>query len=209
MKRTVISLAGTFALIAGAGFLWSQASLSPLPAGSVGAQIVGRIIMDANLTGELIGVFPVIAGIPNVFTAERNEASAFFTCRSTKFRVELTRNGSVFHLRTVPVEGDRILLNLYYDRTPNQDYSKPETFSDGQAIGSWRWHSSNGTLSQPLASLTGGVDYISSSDFTHQGQTLNLRTLAENGTILVDIAAPPVLGEVASVPFGTTFLVAR
>ncbi|MDX2153129.1 MAG: hypothetical protein SFV54_20460 [Bryobacteraceae bacterium] len=206
MKRLLLSLS----LVTAAGLLWSQNGNVGQPAGPVGAQAVGRIVLDADGNGQVLCYFTVFAGLNNLFAGPRSEATARFTARSTKFKVDTVANGPAVHFRTIPAEGDAILVNFYYDVTPDQDYNQPDTFTDGQLIGTWRWSSSLGTLSPAgVTPSIGAVDLVSSNVVFHDGAPFNMRSKGTAGTAFFNIVAPPVLGPNLSLPFSAAFVVAK
>jgi hypothetical protein len=178
-----------------------------IPAGTVAAHMIGRMVVSPDGVAELIGYFPFLEGIEGPFFngAEATEKTAFFTFRSSKFRVSVLRNDPIFHLRTAPAEGDAILLRTYYQSTPNQEFANPGSFSSGQLIGEFQ---SKGTVTTvvPFTSTanTGSFLRITSADFTFRDKSYNFDRLAE--TITVDLKGAPVDLAIGyngiSVPFG-------
>lgn len=206
MKRVLSAL--VVLALAATGLLTAQNGNLNQPPGPVGAQAIGRIVFDAAGNAQVLCYLTVFGGLQNLFSGPRSEATARVTARSTKFKVETIVNGLAVHFRTVPAEGDAILVNFYYDAAPNQDFNQPGTFSDGQHAGTWRWHSSLGTLSPVgLTPSIGAVDLVSSNVFFHDGQPFNMKSKGQSGTAFFNILAPPVLGPSISVPFSAAFVV--
>lgn len=180
------------------------------PSGPVAGQAIGRVIFDAQGDAQLVCYFTVFAGLQNLFTGPRSEATARITARSTKFRVETTLNGTAVHFRTVPSEGGAILVKLYYDLSPDQDFNHPDSFADGQMFAVWRWHSSLGTLSPAgITPSIGAVDLVSSDIVVHEGTPFNVKAHGERATAHFSILLPPALGPGVSVPFSATFVASR
>jgi hypothetical protein len=196
--------------LACAGPAFAQNVDSARLSGAVAGQAIGRVIFDAQGDAQLVAYFTVFAGLQNLFTGPRSEATARITARSTKFRVETTLNGTAVHFRTVPAEGSAILVKLYYDISPDQDFNDPDRFSDGEMFAVWRWHSSLGTLSPTgITPSIGAVDLVSSDVIVHDGLPFNVKTRGDRATAHFNILMPQVLGPNMSVPFSAAFIVSR
>jgi hypothetical protein len=180
---------------------------SPQPAGPVQAQAIGRIVIDADGNGQLLCYFTVFGGLQNLFTGARGEATARITARSTKFKIDTTVNGPAIHFRTIPAEGTAILVNFYYDAAPDQNFSQPQTFSNGQFMGTWRWHSSLGTLSPAgLTPSIGAMELVSSNTIFFDGSPFNMKKEGEAGSVFFNIQAPPTITTNLSIPFSAAFI---
>lgn len=177
--------------------------------GPVGAQAIGRIVLDADGNGQVLCYFTVFAGLQNLFVGVPSESTARFTARSSKFKVQTTMNGTAIHFRTVPAEGDAILVNFYYDSAPDQDFTRPETFSNGELFSTWRWRSSLGTLIPTgITPSIGSVDLVSSKVISIDGSPFNVKSSGQSGTAFFNIVAAGI-GPNLSLPFSAAFIVSK
>jgi len=109
----------------------SWAEVQQIPAAAVACYFVGEAFLNASGQGEVVGYFTDINGIgasDTLFNGTPSEQTAFFTFRS-----------NVFSLTPLPLNGDIALdltsagtFNIYYNPTPNGDWSNPDTFSGRQ-----------------------------------------------------------------------------
>jgi hypothetical protein len=108
------------------------AEAQQIPATAVACYFVGRAFLSADFSeGEVVGYFTDINGIgasDTLFNGSPSETTAFFTFRS-----------NVFSQTPLPLNGDIGLdlvstgtFNIYFNSTPNGDWSNPDTFSGGQ-----------------------------------------------------------------------------
>jgi len=200
-------LAVSAGLVLTAALIWAQAAFLRVGNGGVVAQSIGRLLIHADGTSEIIGHFHVLAGLPQtlLFARDPGEASAYFTARSTLFTIEPFQNGGLTHFRVRPVEGDFVRVRFYYDSTPDQDLSRPDTYSDGELTSSWRWHSGHGTITNGVSTFTGGLDLESGGAITHQGNLLEVAGIANAVTIVLTGPALQIRpGEEMSVAWGGT-----
>ena len=190
--------------------LFSADSESPRQRqGTIGAQAIGRIVFDSDGNGQVICYFTVFGELQNLFSGPPSEATAHFTGRSTKFKVKTTLNGAVVHFQTVPVEGDAILVNFYYDLSPDQDFKRPDTFSNGELFSTWRWHSSLGTLSPlGITPSIGGVDLVWSKIIFPEGVPFNVKNSGTSGTAFFNIAGAAIAPDIF-LPFSAAFVVSH
>src|SRR5271167_866136 len=109
---------------------WVEAQ--QVPSSAVACYFVGRAFLSADFSqGEVVGYFTDINGIGaanSLFNGSPSEQTAFFTFCS-----------NVFSLTPLPLNGDIGLdlvsagtFNIYFNSTPNGDWSNPDTFSGGQ-----------------------------------------------------------------------------
>lgn len=196
-------------MLAGAGLFSADSENPPQRQGPVGAQAIGRIVFDNDGNGQVICYFTVFGGLENLFSGPPSEAAAHFTGRSTKFKIKTILNGAAVHFQTVPVEGDAILVNFYYDVSPDQDFQRPDTFSNGELFSTWRWHSSLGTLNPlGITPSIGGVDLVWSKIFLRDGVPFNIQNSGTNGTAFFNIAGAAIAPNV-SLPFSAAFVVSN
>ncbi len=191
--------------LAGAGLISAQNN-GNTSQGAVGAQGIGRIVFDSSGYGQVICYFTVFAGLQDLFSGSPSESTAHFTARSTRFKVETFLNGTAIHFRTVPAEGDAILVNFYYDSSPDQDFNHPDTFSDGELFSTWRWHSSLGTLSPAgITPSIGAVDLVWSKIISLNGVPFNVKSSGHSGTAFFNILGATI-GPNVSLPFSAAFV---
>jgi hypothetical protein len=190
------------------------AATTPAPIGVVGAQIIGRIVLNADGTAETIGYYPFLLGLPSpLFSGTPGESTAYFTLHSTAFTAQTIPNATIMHAFATPPAGSANLVNVYFNSAPNQNFSNPNTFSAGQLIATYK---SVGGM------ITGVVPYVgtdvvtlqlvSSADFSFGGQTFNIATLG-GGTMTMYVTAAAMPSSPAGSfpmvwPFGASVVVA-
>ena len=105
-----------------------------------------------------------------------------------------------------PINDTSIAVNLYYNASPNGDFTKPESFSSGQLIATFRTRRGMATAIAPSTGLEmGTLDLVSTSDFTFQGQTYNLGGFDSGITMTTIYAGTPVSGSIVSPPASIAF----
>ena len=195
--------------LAGVGLFSADGETPHQRQGAVGAQAIGRIVFDNDGNGQVICYFTVFGELQNLFSGPPSEATAHFTGRSTKFKIKTTLNGAAVHFQTVPVEGDAILVNFYYDLSRDQDFNRPDTFSNGELFSTWRWHSSLGTLNPlGITPSIGGVDLVWSKVIFPDGVPFNVKNSGTSGTAFFNIAGAAI-GPNISLPFSAAFVVSK
>jgi hypothetical protein len=170
-----------------------------VPVGIIAGQAVGRVNLDKNLNTEVLMYFPAIEGIgthlfnTNLFNETESVKNAFFTARSNKFSGTALVNSTVGIL-LLAKNSDRIVMNVYYNPNPDRDFSKPETFSDGQLVGSYPVSAGSTTLvGGANASFVYSAQLESSADFEFRGQTFNGRNLLPAFSVFLNGSAPTSL----------------
>jgi hypothetical protein len=129
-NRTVLTCA--LALAAFVSGFYSPAEAQQTPSAAVACYFGGRAFLNSPVNGgqgEVVGYFTNINGIPGpLFNGTPIEKTAFFTFRS-----------DVLSTTSLPSNGDIGLslvsagaFNIYYNPTPNGDWSNPDSFSGGQ-----------------------------------------------------------------------------
>ena len=141
-----------------------------------------------------------------------SEQTAYFTFRSSRLSVSPISNGPLTHLRVIPADGDSaVVLSVYFNATPSQDFSNPDSFSAGMLIGQFQAHGSLTTIVPFTTTINAGsYTRLTTADFTFGGTTYNLGLLASNITVQLNGAPYDFeLGYVsASIPFGGSALAA-
>jgi len=184
-------------------------ALPRLAAGEVAAQLVGRLLISADGTGQMFGYFPSLQGLPGpFFSGSESESTAYFTFSSVSFQVQTVANGSILHLFSSPIGGVGS-VTAYFNSYPNQDFSNPASFSAGQAIAVFGLEHGMATAIPGGASLEiGSLTLNSSTPFSFQGQNYNLNMLGNGITLTAFFPAVPAASALASlpvsIPFGAT-----
>jgi hypothetical protein len=155
---------------------------------------IGRFYESPDGTVQDLGYFAYLGGLAPLFDGPPGEATAFFTFRSEPFTVQTLQNGDL----SVSLDTTG-RFTLYLQREPRGDFSKPETFSQGEPIATFeRLYTAVGTSVGPLTNNLFSAALRSSVDFTHQGRTWNLARLIPQGVSQLGMGSttelPPPLG---------------
>ncbi|MBI4902733.1 MAG: hypothetical protein HY820_03810 [Acidobacteria bacterium] len=166
-----------------------------VPVGGVAAQITGRLVGSGALDGEyeLIGYLTFLDGIGSaLFAGEASEKSAQFTLRSDRFRFQTVPNGPLIHFGRLAVPSTQpALIRFYYMASPDRDFSKPFTFSDGELIGVVRSRGIQGALTPSLMfRAEGSATVDTASEFSFGDRKLSLRSLGDSFVITMFGVAP-------------------
>ena len=167
-------------------FLVQGAGNAQLPAGRVASHGIERDAVNADGTGEGVGYFTFIAGVPGpLFAGSPSEATAFFTFRSDPFSTEVIPNGTVTALLHPPGR-----LTIYLNKAPHGNWNNFDTFSEGQPIAVLEFG-----ITQDINDGSVQIGYTSarfaaSSDFEFQGQRLNFTNLFPNGVTIAFTTNP-------------------
>ena len=139
LRTTLCKHGWTLALAALLGGLCSSAeaqqrilAAKQVPAAEIACRFVGRAFTNNAGVGEILGYFTSINGVGDsdtVFNDPPSEATAFFTFRA------------LFSLQALPLNGDvqpyivsSGTFDIYYNPSPNGEWSDPESFSAGQLV---------------------------------------------------------------------------
>jgi hypothetical protein len=165
------------------------------PTGSVVAQATGRLVGGGGLNGdyEMICYFTFIEGFgTSVFAGEPGERNAMFTLRTDGFKFQTFLNGALVHFGRLVTPGTEApAIRVYYSATPNRDFARPETYSQGQLVAVLRTRGVQGNLSPSLHfRAVGSMTLETSSNFTVNGRTINLGPLGDAVTSTMSGVAP-------------------
>ena len=198
---TVLIMSGGLIKLAGQ---YGAPALPTAPIGIIAGQAVGRVILDKNLDTEVLMYFPAIDGIGthlfDTSAANPTESvkNAFFTARSNKFKGTALVNSSVGVL-LLAKDSDRIVMNVYYNASPDRDFGNPESFSSGQLVGVYPVSAGSTTLvSGANASFVYSASLESSSDFEFRGQLFNGRNLLPAFSVFLNGSAPPSISTIGT-----------
>jgi hypothetical protein len=187
------------------GLAAEEPPIGLVPSGVVAAHMVGRVLVAADGVCEVVGYHAFIDGLGQPFAGEAGEKTAYFSVRSAPFRMRPVLNGTTVHLFAVPLTGSTVPLHVYYDPSPDRDFSYPESFSAGQLVATFHPRGGMASLS-PLgvAAYNGSLDLVASTPFSFAGRSVDFRSLGETVTADLQGEAPvfggPYLG--LAFPFG-------
>ena len=189
-----------------------------IPTGQVAGHAIARAIVATDGTIEVIAYYPLFIGVGNELwaTAERSEKTAFFALRTGRFRVQPVTNGRVFYTRIIPVVGEALVSSIYYHPSPNRSFNRPETFSNGQVIVTFR-NRGGSIMAIEDGELTyfSTVEVVTTEDFSFQSRTINLKdTGVEAYTVTLRGPAPRLkdletLDSVLTIPLAGAFVAAE
>lgn len=163
-----------------------------MPAAEIACRFVGRAFTNNVGVGEILGYFTSISGVGDsdtVFNGPPGEGTALFTFRA------------LFSLEALPLNGDvqpylvsAGTFDIYYNPSPNRDWSDPESFSAGQLIAHFMRPES--LFIRVLQSDPGAYEAISVHDvteilasshsFTFNGNEYDLADFVPNGITLYE-----------------------
>ena len=179
-------------------------------AGPVAAHQLGRVLLAADGTAQLIGYFAFIDRISgSVFSGTPGEATAFFTLRSSAFSPQPITNGNITVLL---VTGET--LNVYLNSSPHGDWNNPDSFSGGQLVATLIRRQPEMVINVGTMSSTAGSLHLTSShEFVFNGQTVDFKNLfLSDLTWLETATATPLSGPsgfVAALPLAGTVLLSQ
>lgn len=136
-----------------------------------------------------LGYFAHLGGLGPLFEGPPGEAHAFFTFRAEPFGVQTLQNGDL--QVSLDATGG---FTLYLNREPCGDFSRPDTFSQGEPIATFeRFSTVVGTSVGPLASNLFSAALRSSRDFSFGGRSWNLARLVPQGITQLGTASTTAL----------------
>ncbi len=194
MKRTICLFFILIVALTGNVALGDDDGDQRLPAGTFAYHFLARISFFAPPTPpELVGYIAFIEGVPGpFFDGAPGEATAFFTLRLTSTPPPILLSpGSNVAVTVIPPGAT---FDVYFDETPNQDWAKPDSFSDGELIATFEESWFAGTsIAEPDGS---GVSYnLFSSDlkfskrFRFNGEKIDFKKLIPNGVTINNFAS--------------------
>lgn len=99
---------------------------------------------------------------------------------------------------------EQIVMGVYFNPDPDRDFTKPETFSDGQLVGRYPVSAGSTTLVDGLnASFVYSAQLESSADFVFRDRTFNGRNLLPAFSVFLNGAAPSL----STISTGTGFTI--
>lgn len=190
-----------------------------IPIGTVAGHSIGRAIISPDGTVEVIAYYPFFSGLSlgstPLLASGSTERGAFFTLRTGKFTVRPITNGSVHYSQVIPVGAETLISRITYHPSPNLDFNRPESFSDGQTILTLRGRGGSLVMVEGATiTYNSTAEVVSTEDFSFQGRKLNLRdTRASAFTVTLAGPAPNLseldrLESAISVPVAGSFVAA-
>lgn len=170
-----------------------------IPTGQTVWQHVGRIYLDPS-TGQALyaGYVVHLDGVSeSLFNGSPSEGTAYFTFST-----------DVLSLTPMPANGDLALylvsagsFNVYYNSSPNGDWSNPGTFSSGKLIATFKRDQSLFPFFSTYGVHALSETLESSRSFTFNGQTYNFNRMVPNGiTFASFISATPLTTGLSDYP---------
>jgi hypothetical protein len=154
---------------------------------------VGKTLINPGTgQGQVLAYFTFLDGIPGpMFNGAPGESTAHFTLRSEPFSLQTFPNGDVL----IGLLGTEV-FTLYLDTTPDQNFSDPSTFSDGEPLATFNRLPAEIIFVGPVFADDFSVEFLSSRRFSWQGERFNLRKITPAGVTL------SITGSTAFLPSG-------
>src|SRR5215216_4340833 len=174
--------------------------------GAIAAQFIGRFLVDADGTGEVIGYMPFVDGMGSDLFSDKNDRSertALITLRSNRVSLSRIPNGAFNHFLLAPVNGVAIEFKAYLNLDPKANYADPASFSAGEHVGSVRLSRGMLTVTPGLLEYTAQLDLTEANEFTFDGRKVNFRVIGRSVFCRVMGATLPAsVNSTTSVPLG-------
>lgn len=168
----------------------AQDATAAIDVGAIAAQVAGRIVIGLDGTLEVFQYFLFVDGLgSDLYSGTPSERTAHFTLRTDRLRPILAQNGDVTHVGFQPAASEG-LYRIYFDPSPQRDFTRPETFASGVQVGTFRSRRTQATMvSGSHVLVTGTADVADAVDFTFRGKTLNIGSLIKAGTFTFHVKA--------------------
>lgn len=178
-------------------------------AGAIAAQVAGRVVVSSDGLLQILVYFLYVDGLGgDLFNGTPSERNAHFTLRTDLLRPSVViPNGDATHIGFQPAPGSEGLYRIFYNPLPNsRDFSRPETFSQGVQIATFRSRRSQCTVIGGAQSIaTGTADLVSHTDFTFRDAAIDFSKLYKSITFQFH-ARPLPISDIGissfSLPFG-------
>src|SRR5450759_1877159 len=186
------------------------------PVGRVAYHFVARLLQSSP-SGPffVIGYVNFLDGVSApLFDGAPGEKTAVMTFRSDLFSAAPLFNGNVMVLNWPSTPAP--VVRFYLNNSPNQDWNQPDSFSNGQLIGSFNARVGQIVITGTTAVVTYSYDWVSTQNFSLGGKMVNLGRLSPGGGTISNYVstAPPVATTVSGFPFaltsaGTSFVIGQ
>jgi hypothetical protein len=185
----LFALAGYLGLAVQSGCAQS----TPLSTGSIGAQVVGRILIQSDLSVKLYGYFTYMQGVPGpLFSGTPSENTAMLTFSADPTAASLISNGDIIQGLENPSNGQFTNLTVYYNASPSsRSLASPDDFTQGQAVA--QFHSRAAAVSISASGTfqaTGALNPQTGSFFFINNQPVNIFNMVNGLTMNLFGPAP-------------------
>jgi len=161
-------------------------TFAEVPAGQIASHGLERDAINADGTGEGVGYFTFLEGIPDpFFSGVPSEATAFFTFRSEPFSTGIISNRNVAALLHPPGQ-----FTVYLNKLPNGNWNDFNTFSQGQPIATFEFGTTQDVRSGSVQIGYTSAQLIAAEDFEFHGDLLNFKNLFPHGVTINFIVNP-------------------
>jgi hypothetical protein len=165
------------AILVFGSFARSEAQ-EPTPAAQAVWQHVGRVYLNATGAGVYAGYLVNINGITNsLFNGSPSPGTAYFTFSTDVLTLTPLPNNADVTLSFVSAG----TFSVYYNTSPDGDWSNPATFASGQLIATFHRNQTLYAEIGPIGFHALSETLVSSRSFTFDGQTYNFNRIAPNG----------------------------
>jgi len=169
-----------------------------IPAAEVVWQHVGRIYLNPD-TGKAVYAGYVVhlnGTTSSLFNGSPSEATAYFTFST-----------DVLTLTPMPNDGDVALdlvsagtFSVYYNTSPNGDWSNPATFSSGKLIATFSRKESLFPQIGPVSFHSLSETLLSSQSFTFEGKTFDFNRIVPSGITFAQFFSTTPLAGITDYP---------
>jgi len=193
MQKRLIP-AAALALAAALPFVMGQPgpARARLTSGFLAGQAAGRAVLAGDGTLDTFGFFTSIEGPgTQIFSGAPSEKTAHFTFRATGMRMTPLFNAGIFQFTIGPASGAEVLYHVYFNANPNQDFHRPDSFSDGRLIATYKVRSAGLTLIPGVVfQYSGTYEAVSGSEINFREAALNLAAISD--AITVTLSGPGI-----------------
>lgn len=213
MKRLLS--AATLAAVAAAIITGQPPADTKLPTWIAAGHAAGRALVSPDGTLETLGYFTSIHDYPRtvMFSGSPSEQTARFTFRSTRSRLFTLPNNGIFQVNLLPLGTEQTLYRVYFETSPNQDFNRPNTFSDSTLIAEFAIRNGGLTvIPGSFSTYSATMDLKESSAIAFGGVNVNASSLVDaiRVTLHGPAVATPDEGQTSSIPFsGTVFAIRK
>lgn len=205
MRNSLGLLAMTLTLSQPAWLASQEKAGDKIPASSLFYHFMGRILVNpSNGATTVVGYFTDLEGIAgSLFDGAPSEATAFFTFRTNDSGSPQILPTNIDLSVNQPGPGT---YSVYFNPTPNGNWSSLDSFSDGQLVATFSRTIINSISVGPVNTQIFSSKLASSADFTFRGKTYNLNRIVPNGLTNYHLGSnTPVSSGIADFPLAFAF----
>lgn len=197
----------------------AQSTSVPLTPGTIGAQVVGRVLILPDFSVKLYGYFTYMQGVPGpLFTGAPSENTAMLTFAADPTFATLVSNGDIMQGLENPANSQFTNLTVYYNAGATaRNILNPDDFAQGQAVA--QFHSRAAAVSISASGTfqaTGALNPQTGSYFFINNMPVNIYNVVSGLTInlfgpalaIPTIAAGILANGNFSIPFSGTGYIA-